>query len=114
MRSLFIVLVLGTLAACASSGGYFEYKPDHWEGQNWAITGKADVASDADTVIIKINDTDVIFGDLTKEHPEDEFTGSFEGYDVSAKCKLLDTGDKTANHKCSVSIDNKPAGDLTF
>ena len=110
MRSLSIVLILGALTACASSGGYLEYKPDHWEGLNWAITGRAD----ADTVIIKINDTDVIFGDLTKQKPEDEFTGSFQGYNISAKCKLVNAGTDTAKHNCSVSVDDKLAGKLTF
>jgi len=118
MRSLTIVLVLGVLTACATSSNYFEYKPAHWRGLNWAITGKAEIGTDADTVIIKINDHDVIFGDLTKQKPEDTFVGTYEGYDVSAKCKLLDSGDVNARHKCSIVIGEDDAkddaGKLTF
>jgi hypothetical protein len=114
MRTLSIVLILGTLAACASSGGYMEYKPEHWKGNNWAITGKASVGTTTDTIYIKINDSDVIIGDLSKQKPEDEFSGSYEGYDISAKCKLVNTEKSTGSHDCVVSVNNKMAGQLSF
>jgi hypothetical protein len=114
MRTLSIVLILGALAACASSGGLVEFKPEHWMGPGWAITGKAYVGSTKDTVIIKINDTNVITGSLSEEKPEDEFTGSYEGYDISAKCKLANVDKSAARHDCSVSVDKKVAGQLSF
>lgn len=109
MRTLFICLVLGTLAACASSGGFLEYKPEHWRGADWAITGKAEHSGDGDVVSIKINDADVLSGKLSQQQPEGEFTGNYENYNISAKCKL-----ENASHDCTVSVDNKVAGQLSF
>ena len=114
MRSLSIVLILGMLAACASSGGYLEYKPEHWKGQLWAITGTADDGPDKDTVIISINNSDVIIGDLSEQDPEDVFTGTYEDYDISANCKLVGAGSGSSKHNCTVSVDGKPAGRLSF
>jgi len=114
MRSFTIALLLGMLTACATSSNYFEFRPGDWKGLSWAITGKAEIGTDADTVIIKINDKDVIFGDLSKKKPEDDFVGTYEGYDVSAKCKLVDSSDVNARHKCSVTIEKEEAGKLTF
>ena len=114
MRSLSIVLLLSVLTACATSSDYFEFRPPNWVGKNWAITGKSEISADADTVIIKINDKDVIFGDLSKQKPEDDFVGTYEGYDVSAKCKLVESSDVNARHTCSVMIEKEDAGKLTF
>ncbi len=109
MRTLFIALAVGTLAACASSGGFLEYKPDHWRGADWAITGQAKSGNDGDVVSIKINDTDVISGKLSHQQPEGEFTGNYENYNVSAKCKL-----ENSTHDCTISVDSKVAGQLSF
>ena len=114
MRTLSVVLVVSALAACASSGGFLEYKPEFWRGPDWAITGKADVGTASDTVMIMINDSTVIIGDLSKQKPEDEFIGNYEGYDISAKCKLENAGQGTASHNCAVSVNKKMAGKLTF
>jgi len=114
MRTLSIILIMGALAACASSSGFLEYRPAHWEGQDWAITGKADVGTDKDFIILKINDKDALAGNLSKENPEQVFTGDFEGYAISAKCKLLNAGKGDPNHTCEVSVDREPAGQLSF
>ena len=113
MRKLSIVLILGALSACASSG-FLEYRPPHWEGQDWAITGKADVGAEKDFIIIKINDKDALAGNLTKEKPEQEFIGDFEGYSISAKCKLLNAGKGKPNHSCEMTVEKEAAGKLTF
>ena len=114
MRSLTIVLVLGMLVACASSGGYLEYKPEHWRGQLWAITAKAETGEKEDTVTVNINDTNVLFGTLSKESPEDIFFGSYEGYDISASCRLAATQDKASRHSCTLTVDGEEAGVLSF
>ena len=114
MRTLSIVLILGILAACASSGGFLEYKPPHWKGQDWAITGKADVGAEKDFIIIKINNKDAIAGSLSKDKPEEVFSGNFEDYKISAKCKLLNAGKGDANHSCEISVNDETAGQLTF
>ena len=109
MRTLCISLMIGILAACASSGGFLEYKPAHWVGADWAITGMAEHGADADTVFIKVNDSTVITGKLSPQNPEDEFTGSFQDYTISARCKLVN-----ASHNCAVSVDDKAIGQLSF
>jgi hypothetical protein len=114
MRTLSIVLILGTLAACASSGAFLEYKPEHWRGQDWAITGKADVGANEDIITIKINDSDVMTGSLSKQKPEDVFTGSYEDYDISADCKVTNAGSSTAKYNCTVSVSGETAGQLSF
>jgi len=113
MRTLSIILILGTLAACASTG-FLEYRPAHWEGQDWAITGKADVGAEKDFIIIKVNNKDAIVGSLSKDKPEDVFTGNFEDYKITAKCKLLNAGKGDANHTCEISVDGQSAGTLSF
>ena len=114
MRTLSIILILGTLTACASSGGFLEYRPAHWMGQDWAITGKADVGADKDFIILKINNKEVVSGNLSKDKPEEEFTGNFEDYKISAKCKLLNAGKGDANHNCEISVNGDTAGQLSF
>jgi len=114
MRTLSIILILGTLAACASSGGFLEYRPAHWTGQDWAITGKADVGTNNDFIVIKINNKEVVSGILTKDKPEEVFTGNFEDYKISAKCKLLNASKGDANHTCEVSVNGQSAGTLSF
>ena len=113
MRTLSIILILGTLTACASSG-FLEFRPAHWEGQDWAITGKADIGAEKDFIIIKVNNEDAIVGSLSKDKPEDVFTGNFEDYQISAKCKLLNAGKGDPNHSCEVSVNGDSAGKLSF
>ena len=113
MRTLSIILILGALTACASSG-FLEYRPAHWLGQDWAITGKADVGTDKDFIILKVNNKEVIGGNLSKDKPEEVFTGNFQDYKISAKCKLLHAGKGDANHSCEVSVNGESAGTLSF
>jgi hypothetical protein len=114
MRTLSIILILGTLAACASSSNFLEYRPAHWMGQDWAITGKADVGSNNDFIVLKINNKEAVSGILSKDKPEEVLTGNFEDYKISAKCKLLNAGKGNANHSCEVSVDGQSAGTLSF
>jgi hypothetical protein len=110
MRELSILLLIGILAGCSS--GILEYKPAHWKGLSWAIGGKANVGATTDAVTILVNDTVVITGNLSKLNPEGNFTGSYEGYDISAKCRL--TGKGSSNHDCDVFVEGKMAGHLSF
>lgn len=110
MRKIAISLILCVLAGCASSGAYLEYKPAHWKGSKWAIAGKAVAGAEGDNITISINETNVISGEVSKQKPEKEFKGSYEGYDVYAKCKLASGG----THTCTVLIDSEMAGQLSF
>lgn len=110
MRTISVLLILLALSACASSGAFLEYKPPHWKGSDWAITGKAETEANGDAITITINQTDVITGIVSKQKPENEFTNSYEGYNISAKCKLKNSGE----HSCTVLVDNETAGQLSF
>lgn len=110
MKKLYIFLLIGILAGCSS--GLLEYKPAHWKGLSWVIVGKADVGATTDAVTILVNETTVITGNLSKLNPEGDFTGSYEGYDISAKCSMAGKG--SSNHDCDVFVEGKMAGHLSF
>lgn len=112
MRRFLIFLIVGALAACASSG--FAYKPEHWMGPNWAVTGKADVDEDGDTVAIFINGSEVMSGYLTQDTPTDILSGNFQDYSTSARCTAENAGTDKAKHKCMVQVEGKIAGQLSF
>jgi hypothetical protein len=112
MRKFFIFLIVGALAACASSG--LAYKPAHWKGPNWAITGKADVDEDGDTVTILINGTEVMSGYMTGDTPTDILSGNYQDYATSARCTAENAGTSKAKHECMVEVDGKIAGQLSF
>ncbi len=110
MRLIALSLILCGLAGCASSGANLKYKPAHWKGMDWEIVGKSSVGAHGEIIAILINETEVISGDASKQKPESEFNGSYEGYDVTAKCKLISDG----KHSCAVLIGDEMAGQLTF
>ena len=111
LSKLFLVLLLCNLAACAS--GTLEYKPVHWKGKLWAITGKAIIDPDGDFITVVINDTDVMSGILSQDNPQVIMTGKYLEYDVAAKCGF-NSGDKNAKHVCSVNVDGAYAGNFSF
>ena len=100
LSKLVLVLLLCNLAACAS--GTLEYRPLHWKGKLWAITGKAIIDPDGDFITIVINNTDVMSGILSKDNPNVVMAGKYQDYDVSAKCTLNISGGKNARHVCGV------------
>ena len=110
MRIIALFLILCGLAGCASSGAYLKYKPAHWKGMDWEIEAKSSVDAQGNIIAILINETEVISGKVSKKKPETDFKGSYEGYDVSAKCKLVSDG----KYSCGLSIGDEMAGQLTF
>lgn len=115
MRSFYIVLIICTLAACASTpGGYLEYRPEHWKGQLWDITGKADVGAKEDKIYINVNNKNIITGVLSRENPEDVFTGNYEDIDITANCKLQSAEVNASRHNCELTIEGTVAGHLFF
>lgn len=112
LSKLFLVLLLCSLAACASNGT-LEYRPLHWKGKLWAISGKAIIDPDGDFVTIVINNTDVMSGIISKENPQVVMSGSYEDYDINAKCGFA-PGSKNKKHACAVLVDGDFAGNFTF
>ena len=112
LSKLFLVLLLCNLAACASNGT-LEYRPIHWKGDLWSITGKAIIDPDGDFITIVINGSDVMSGILSKDNPRTIMTGKYQDYDITAQCELI-SGNKNAKHACVVLVDGGPAGNFTF
>jgi hypothetical protein len=112
LSKLFPALLLFSLVACASNGT-IEFKPLHWKGNLWAITGKTIIDPDGDFITVVINGTDVMSGILNKDNPVANLTGNYEDYDIHAKCEFT-SGGKNAKHKCSVLVGGEFAGDFTF
>ena len=112
LSKLFLVLLLCNLAACASNGT-LEYRPIHWKGDLWSITGKAIIDPDGDFITIVINGTDVMSGILSKDNPKTVMEAKYQDYDVSAQC-IINSGDKNARHACSMLVDGAFAGNFTF
>jgi hypothetical protein len=110
MRNISLLLLMGILSGCSS--GLLEYKPAYWRGSNWVIGGKATVGATTDTVTILVNESPAITGNLSQQNPEGTFAGSYEEYDMSAKCRL--TGKGSSNHECDVFVEGKMAGHLSF
>ena len=113
LSKLFLVLLLCNLAACASNGT-LEYKPLHWRGKLWAITGKAIIDPDGDFITIVINDTDVMSGILSKDNPVVVMEGKYQDYDISSRCQLNISGGKNAKHICGIMVDGAFAGNFSF
>jgi len=113
MKQLFLISVV-FLSACATVAPTQSYRPANYSGAAWSISAKAESGALTDKVTVTINGQTVASGTLHELKPKENFSGTFEGHNILAECALVNTGQLTYAHECTVFVDNERAAHLAF
>jgi hypothetical protein len=117
MKLLSAALIILTLGGCghtySSYGDQLYYRPKNYDGPPYVITGRLDNEYDIITgasmnrqIIISVDDTEVIRGDLGADQ-SGAFVGKYEGNTINSEC-----GPSNGEILCGIFFNGEKAGTL--
>ncbi len=104
----FFVVLTCYLAGCASAPSQ-GYRPANYGGEPWNISGNMNQFTN--NITIKINDRVVIDNTLSIFTGDGEFSGNYQGKQITASCMTNMWATKT---NCFVFVSGEKAATLTF
>ncbi len=111
--TMFLALLLTGCMSSTTKSRTATYKSLAPNNEDWAIHATADTGSFGSTIIIFVNNNEVIRGDLNIGTSIGHFSSKYEGKMIDAECSLDQRGISMFN-RCKIFIDSNEFTELTF